>query len=58
MHRVSVLEIELGERTERCEVLQSSKDVLEASNERLSALCGNKDVSGGGHSDDCCDANN
>ena len=45
LHRLDRLERELSVSTERCEVLESNKSILEADNERMSALCDNKDVS-------------
>jgi hypothetical protein len=45
LHRLDVLEKEAIESKERIEVFQSNKEILEADNERMSALCDNKDVS-------------
>jgi len=44
LHRLDKLEKELRESTERCEVLESNKSILEADNERMAALCDNKDM--------------
>lgn len=45
LHRLDVLEREAVEISERCEVLKISNTSLEAENERMAALCQNKDVS-------------
>jgi hypothetical protein len=45
LHRLDALEKDLNDCKEQCDVLKSSKSMLEAENERMTALCDNKDVS-------------